>query len=138
MNAKIDKEKKITLYNRDFDEMRNMLDVTLRQTFKAMIDKGMDAAAIGLKIDITLHRTSIADNDAPLGTREAINPEVGYKISAVMQSKGEYKGDAIPHGSDELLMDSEGDFYVVSREEASGQLNMFGSWDEFKEATREN
>jgi len=33
-----------------------------------------------------------------------------------------------------LLVDGNGDFFLVSKEEASGQLSMFNTWDEFKEA----
>lgn len=134
MKIKIDPEKQITLYNRDFDEMRRVLDSMIQSIFPRMLDKGMDAASITLKIDFALAKAEIADNNAALGTRPAIHPEVGYKLSVTMQSKDEDKGQIIPYGSDELLMDDDGNFFLVSREEASGQLSMFNSWDEYREA----
>ena len=61
-------------------------------------------------------------------------PEVEYKINFTMQQKGSADGAIIPKGSDELLVDDNGDFFLVSREEASGQLSMFDSWNEYVEA----
>ena len=128
---KIDPEKRIHLYNRDFDGMRNMLDIMLRQTMSRMIAKEMDSGSITLKIDIDLNRDVINDDNAPSGTRPAIHPEIEYKITYAMQQKDSVDGEIIPKGSDELLVDGKGDFYLVSKEEASGQLSMFNSWDEF-------
>lgn len=134
MRIKIDPEKKIHLYNRDFDEMRNVLDVTLQQTMKQMMAKDMDAGTITLKIDIGFQKDVVHDDNAPSGTRPAIHPEVDYKINFTMQQKGSVDGEIISKGSDELLVDDNGDFFLVSREEASGQLSMFNSWDEYAEA----
>ena len=128
---KIDPEKRITLYNRDFDEMRGMLDGTIQQIIPMMLSRHMDTGTITLKIDIGLQKTVVKDAGATMGTRPAINPKIGYKIGFVMQSKTEEKGDVIPKGSDELVVGDDGAFYLVSREEASGQLSMFSSYDEY-------
>ena len=40
MKIKIDPEKQITLYNRDFDEMRRVLDSMIQSIFPRMLDVG--------------------------------------------------------------------------------------------------
>jgi hypothetical protein len=137
MKIKIDPEKKIHLYNRDFDEMRNMLDITLQKTLAQMLAKNMDSAAVTLKIDINLMRDMVDDENANTGLRPAIHPEVGYKVGYTIQQKGGTDGDIIPRGSDELLVDGEGNFFLVSAQEASGQLSMFNTYDEFEQAVKE-
>lgn len=128
---RIDAEKKLHLYNRDFDEMRNLLDTSIQQIFGQMISRRIDAGAITLKIDFNVERRVVMDNNAPTGEREAINPEVTYKIGINMQQKASMDGDIIPKGSDELLIGDDKSYYLVSREEASGQLCMFNNWDEY-------
>lgn len=134
---KLDPEKRIHLGNRDFDQMRAMLDLALQQTMVKMLDKDLDSGAITLKITIDLNRDVISDENAPMGTRPAIHPEMEYKIGATVQEKYGTDGDIIPKGSDELLVDGDGGFFLVSREEASGQLSMFNSWDEYKSAVED-
>lgn len=134
MKVRIDPEKKIHLYNRDFDEMRSSLDTTLQRTMAQMLGKDMDSGSITLKIDIGFERDVVRDDNAQSGERPAIHPEIDYKISFTMQQKGSVDGAIIPKGSDELLVDDNGDFFLVSREEASGQLSMFNSYDEYTDS----
>lgn len=135
MKIKIDPSKRITLYNHEFDEMRHALDTTIQTTLKAMIAREMDAAGIGLKINIDLIKTVVKDDNAPTGTREAMKPEISARIVAAMQQRVDKKVGVIGRASNkELLVDDEGNFCLVSPEETSGQLSMFNSWDEFKEA----
>lgn len=131
MKIKIDPEKRITLYNRDFDDMRSVLDGTIQNIIPQMLNRDMNAGSITLKIDIGLVKTVIRDKNAMMGTRPAVNPEISFRIGYVMQQKAEEKGDIIPKGSDELLMGDDGAFYLVSQEEASGQLSVFDSYDEY-------
>ena len=139
MKIKIDPSKRITLYSTEFDEMRNNLDQTLQTTLKAMIVKNMDAAAIGLKINIDLIKVALKDDNAPTGTREAMKPEISARIVAAMQQRVDKKCNVIGRASrKEILIDDDGNMCLVSEEEASGQLSMFNSWDEFKEAAEEN
>ena len=139
MRIKIDSTKKVTLYNHEFDEMRNALDVTLQTTLKSMIAKNMTGASIGLKIDITLMKQVLKDDNAPTGTREALRPDINARIVAAMQQRVDKKVGVIGKTSNvELLVDDTGDFFFVTKEEASGQLSMFNSWDEFKDAAEEN
>ena len=135
--VKLDPEKKIHLYNRDFDEMRNALDVTLQHLMAKLVAKELDSGTVTLKIAIDLNRDMVNDNNAPMGTRPAIHPEMDYKIGAVAQEKFGIDGDIIPKGSDELLVDGEGGFFLVSKEEASGQLSMFNTYDEYTKAVME-
>jgi len=131
MRIQLDPEKKISLYNRDCDEMRSVLDKAMQNVMKVMLRKGLDSSAITLKINIDLNRDIVNDDNADLGTRPAIHPEMDYKITFVMQEKGSVDGDIIPKGSDELLVDDNGDVFLTSKEEASGQLSMFNSYDEY-------
>ena len=138
MKIKIDPSKKLTLYSQEFDEMRNNLDLTLQTTLKAMIAKNMDAAAIGLKINVELIKVDLADDNAPTGTRPAMKPEISARIVAAMQQRVDKKCNVIGRASKkEILIDDDGNMCLVSEEEASGQLSMFNSWDEFKDATTE-
>lgn len=137
MKIKLDPEKRIHIGNRDFDEMRVMLDRVLQQTMNKMLDKELDSGAITLKITIDMNRDVINDNNAPMGTRPAIHPEMDYKIGAMVQEKFGIDGEIIPKGSDELLVDDNGGFFLVSKEEASGQLSMFNTYDEYIDAVKD-
>ena len=137
MKIKLDPEKRIHIGNRDFDEMRVMLDRVLQQTMNKMLDKELDSGAITLKITIDLNRDVINDNNAPMGTRPTIHPEMDYKVGAMVQEKFGTDGEIIPKGSDELLVDDNGGFFLVSKEEASGQLSMFNTYDEYIDAVKD-
>ncbi len=135
MKIKIDSNKKVTLYNHEFDEMRHALDMTLQTTLKSMIAKNMTGASIGLKIDISLIKQVIKDDNAQTGQREALRPDINARIVAAMQQRVDKKVGVVGKTSNvELLVDDSGDFFFVTKEEASGQLSMFNSWDEFQEA----
>ena len=139
MKIKIDANKKVTLYNHEFDEMRRALDTTLQTTFKSMIARDMTGARIGLTIDIMLMKQVITDNNAQTGQREALRPDINARIVASMQQRVDKKVGVVGKTSNvELLVDDAGEFFFVTKEEASGQLSMFNSWDEFKEAAEEN
>lgn len=135
MKIRIDSAKKVTLYNPEFDEMRHALDVTLQKTFKSMLASNMTGATIGLKIDISLEKQVVTDNNAQTGQREAMKPEINARVVSAMQRREDKKCKVVGRTSNvELLVDDTGDFFFVTKEEASGQLSMFNSWDEFKEA----
>ncbi|MBQ3478190.1 MAG: hypothetical protein IJH25_08470 [Clostridia bacterium] len=138
MNIKIDPEKKIGLFNPEFKEMLRTLNEKLQRSVRQLVRKDMSAATITLKIDIDLLKLTLNDDNAPTGTREAMRPKIGYKISSVLQDKDDDKGDVIVRSSGkELLTDGSGNYFIVDAEEASGQLSMFNSWDEFREAAME-
>ena len=56
-------------------------------------------------------------------------PNVTYKLTMSMQAKAERKGDVVRAGH-ELVQDDTGSYYVLTAQEASGQLNMFNAYDE--------
>jgi len=136
MKVKIDPEKKINLYNKEFDIMRNDLDIAIRETIRKMVAKEINAGAVGLKIDIGIVKTTVKDDNAPTGYRQSMLPAISYKVGTVLQQKDEAKGKIVKPGEDkEILVDDLGSFFLVSKEEASGQLSMFNSWDEFAQET---
>ena len=70
-----------------------------------------------------------------MGTRPAMDIEISGDVSHVIQSKGKTKVDILTRANQkELVMDDNGELHVVSREEASGQLSMFNTYDEYKKA----
>lgn len=134
MKIKIDPEKQITLYNKEFDVMRNDLDVAIQKTLPKMFQKGINLASVTLKIEIGTIKQEITDNNAQTGTREQVKVVMAYKVSTELKSKEEAKGSVVSLGDKkELLMDDSGRFFLVSSEEASGQLSMFNSFDEYAE-----
>lgn len=125
----IDSAKRVSLYNPCFADMRRDLDIAIEQTIARMDRQDVANGAITTKIEIDMERKTIKDDNSPAGVREALQPRATYKISVVMQTKGEAKGDVIGVGN-ELVRDDDGAYYVLSREEASGQLSMFNCYDE--------
>lgn len=131
---KIDPEKRVTLYSKEFDEMRNSLDIAIREAMETMNAKGINTGSVGLKIDMAFAKMTVADDNAQTGERPSLKAVITFKIGTVLQQKGEYKGKVLSLGDNkELLVDDTGKFFLVSGEEASGQLSMFNSWDEFED-----
>ena len=79
----------------------------------------------------------INDNNAPMGTRPAMNIEIGADVNYSIQSKGSCKVDVINKAAQkEIVMDDNGTHHIVSRDEASGQLSMFNNYDEYIDAVK--
>lgn len=124
-----DSKKRVNLDSPHFDSMKTDLNRYIFAALKAMDEKNMSAATIGLKIDIqTIHQT-IKDDNAPVGQREALVPDITYKVALTLQAKADTKGNIVRSGH-ELIRDDDGSFYIVTTEEASGQLSMFNGYDE--------
>ena len=124
-----DSKKRVNLDSPHFDSMKTDLNRYIFAALKAMDEKNMSAATIGLKIDIqTIHKT-IKDDNAPVGQREALVPDITYKVALTLQAKADTKGNIVRSGH-ELIRDDAGSFYIVTTEEASGQLSMFNGYDE--------
>ena len=135
MKINFAKDAKISIYNPAFDVMRNELDINLNGVIAEMVEKDMSSGSVTLKIEVTTSKDIINDDNAPMGTRPAMNIEIDADVSSVIQKKGKTKVDVITRGHQkELVMDDCGQFFIVSREEASGQLSMFNSYDEYKKA----
>lgn len=124
-----DSKKKVNLDSPHFNDMKTDLNRYICAALNAMDEKKMSAATIGLKIDIqTIHKT-IKDDNAPVGQREALVPDITYKLALTLQAKADTKGNIV-RSDHELIRDDDGSFYIVTTEEASGQLSMFNGYDE--------
>jgi len=133
-----DRDTRISIYNPAFDVTRNELDIRLRDVISEMVEKDQSSGSVTLKIDISTTKAMIDDDNAPTGIRPAMSIEIEADVSHMIQSKGKTKVDVINRGHQrELVMDDSGVLHIVSREEASGQLSMFNSYDEYKKAIEE-
>lgn len=138
MRTTFSKDAKVSIYNPIFDVARNELDINLNGIIHEMVDKDMNSGSVTLKIDINTSKDVINDDNAPMGTRPAMNIEIAADVSSTIQKKGKVKVDVLTRGHQkELVMDDNGELNIVSREEASGQLSMFNSWDEYKNTIEE-
>lgn len=125
----IDEKKRVTLDSHYFTEMRMDLNRYISGALRSMEEKNMNSASIGLKIDIILVHKDIEDENAPTGERHAVVPDITYKLALTMQAKADTKGNIV-RSDHELVRGDDGDYYIMTTEEASGQLNMFNSYDE--------
>ena len=125
----IDKNKEFRLESAIFDGMRNDLAMYIQMTPGVMDHRNADSASITLKIDVSNEETVVRDENSPTGERKAVIPNVTYKLTMSMQAKAERKGDVVRAGH-ELVQDDTGSYYVLTAQEASGQLNMFNAYDE--------
>lgn len=131
----IDKKKQISLESPYFDAMRTDLDRYIRSALSAMEAKGIDSGSVALKIDFATIKETIKCENSPTGERVAVTPHIGYKLTLAMQAKSERKGDVVGKGN-EIIRDRSGAYYIVSKDEASGQLNMFNCYDEFDQSEK--
>ena len=135
MKITFDKDTRVSIYNPAFDVLRNELDIKLRDVVAEMVEKDQSSGSVTLKIDISTTKAVISDDNAPMGTRPAMDIEISGDVSHVIQSKGKTKVDILTRAKQkELVMDDNGEMHIVSREEASGQLSMFNTYDEYKKA----
>lgn len=125
----IDPKKRISLSSPLFDKMKSDLDAYIRNMFPLMESKNSLAGTISLKIDFAILEDEVSCENSPTGKREAKIPHIGYKLLLSMQSKAERKDDVVGKGH-EVIKDGSS-YYIVTKEEASGQLNMFNGYDEF-------
>lgn len=137
MRIDFNKDAEISLYNRDFDPARNELNARLQSVIAEMIAKDLNSGSVTLKIDIGTKSVIANDPDAPTGERPAMLLEIEADVSSVIQQKEKAKCAVAVAGQKELVMDSDGRVFMVSPQEASGQLSMFNSWDEYREALQD-
>ena len=129
MMMKIDERKEFTLASPFFDQMRTDLAQYIQRAPKVMEARHAESCSIALKIDIAFDNTTVKDNNAPTGEREAMLPNVTYKLAMTMQAKAQRAGAVVRDGH-EIVQDDTGKFFILTKEEASGQLNMFNAHDE--------
>lgn len=124
----IDPKKKLDLSSAHFDEMRHDLDRYITRMLPIMEAKNTQAGTISLKIDFSILEDKVKCENSPTGEREALIPTINYKIAMTLQSKAENKVYVVSGGHEVVQEGS--DYYIVTKEEAGGQLNMFNSYDE--------
>lgn len=132
----IDPKKRLSLYSPHFDEMRRDLDAYITRMFHIMEAKDTKAGTIALKIDFAVLEEQVKCENSPTGIREAKIPHIGYKLVLSMQSKAEKRDDVVGKGHE--LVKGGADYYIVTKEEASGQLNMFNGYDELPDEETED
>lgn len=125
----LDSSKQFSLQSPYFDKMRKELDAYISKAFSIMDKKEMNASKISLTIDIITDKAQVNDERAPLGVREAVLPRIDYKIGFRTEAKAEHK-DAVGGAGHEVVRDDYGNYYVLSKEEASGQMSIFNGFDE--------
>ena len=138
MNAdvKFDENTKLSIYNPVFEVTRNELNIALKDAVAEMIAKGMTGSSVTLKIDISAIREAIVEPHTSMGSREGISIEINAKVAYELKYKNEVKLDVV-NGDRELVLDPAGQYYMVSHEEAAGQLSFFSNWDAYKSAVEE-
>lgn len=125
-----DDKKRLSLGSPYFDKMRLDLDAAIHGAVNSMLCKEINSGTVALKLDIALIPRTIPDDNAPTGTRDALPIKIAYKVAVTLQSKAELKDDVVNDLNHELVQDDTKAFFIVSTEEASGQLNMFNGYDE--------
>lgn len=125
-----DNNKRLSLNSPYFDKMRLDMDAAIHGAVNSMLCKEINSGTVALKLDISLIPRTIPDDNAPTGTRDALPIKIAYKVAVTLQSKAELKDDVVNDLNHELVQDDTKAFFIVSTEEASGQLNMFNSYDE--------
>lgn len=125
----IDEKKRVNLDSPHFAEMRTNLNRYITGALNSMEEKNMSSASIGLKIDLILVHKTIEDDNAPTGERDAVVPDITYKLALTMQAKADTKGNVV-RTDHELVKGDDGNYYILTTEEANGQLNMFNGYDE--------
>lgn len=123
------------LSNPLFDDMKIRLNEAFKKAIAGMDLRNMNSSTVALKIDIETDRTSIKDENAPIGSREALQLGISYRITTDMRATASTKGNVTPNArSYELVQDDTKRYFILPSEEASGQLNMFNGYDELAEA----
>lgn len=126
---------RIGLYSRYFAEMRSELDSYIKDAYPMMLRKDVIDGTITLKIDLSFVKKMCAGSDDPADVREAVMPEIGYRIALEMKSKIERKGNCVGFGN-EVIQGKHG-YYIVPEEEAAGQMSMFNAFDEIEDGVDE-
>lgn len=126
---KIDEIKKVSLQSKYFQIMRTDLDQYIQAAIRNLDEKKLSGATIGLKIDLSIMKNKVEDENAPTGVRDSVRPSIKYRIGLTLQSKASRNGDVTNYDT-ELVQDDTGAYFMLTKDEASGQLNMFNSYDE--------
>ncbi len=127
---------KIGLYSEYFAGMRNDLDYYIRGAYPEMQKKDAVDSTITLKIDLSfMKRYAVYNSDSSIANREEVVPEIRYRVSMDLKSKIETRGVCVDDGKE--VVRGKHDFYIVPKEVAEGQMDMFNSFNEIEDGVDE-
>lgn len=117
--------KELFLEGEAFEDARQKFNVVLQRLFKSMVDTGSTEGSITLKMDVSMKREYILNNDPAIEgeTREVKLPEFSYKVNSSITVKDEQKGNNNPQM--ELVWDDEQQKYVLQYVANTAQRSIF-------------
>lgn len=120
-----DNMQELVLEDVTFDEARQNFNRVLQRLFRSMLDSGSSDGSITLKIDVSLTREYIPNNDPDIEgeSREIHKPKFDHKVSSTVTVKDELKGNKNPEM--ELVWDEEKQMYVLAYIANTGQKSIF-------------
>lgn len=121
----MDNIQELVLEDVTFDEARQNFNRVLQRLFRSMLDSGSSDGSITLKIDVSLTREYIPNNDPDIEgeSREIHKPKFDHKVSSTVTVKDELKGNKNPEM--ELVWDEEKQMYVLAYIANTGQKSIF-------------
>lgn len=121
----MDNIQELVLEDGTFEEARQNFNRVLQRLFKSMLDSGSSDGSITLKIDVSLTREYIPNNDPDIEgeSREIQKPKFDHKVSSTVTVKDELKGNKNPEM--ELVWDEEKQMYVLAYIANTGQRSIF-------------
>lgn len=130
----MDNIKELFLEGEAFEDARQKFNVVLQRLFKSMVDTGSTEGSITLKMDVSMKREYIPNNDPDIEgeTREVKLPEFSYKVNSSITVKDEQKGNNNPQM--ELVWDDDQQKYVLQYVANTSQRSIFDK--DFQEAMK--
>ncbi len=121
----MDNIKELVLEDATFEGARQNFNRVLQRLFRNMLDSGSSEGSITLKVDVSLQREYIPNNDPDIEgeTREIQKPKFDHKVSSTITVKDELKGNNNPEM--ELIWDEEKQMYVLAYIANTGQRSIF-------------
>lgn len=121
----MDNMQELVLEDVTFEEARQNFNRVLQRLFRSMLDSGSSDGSITLKIDVSLTREYIPNNDPDIEgeSREIHKPKFDHKVSSTVTVKDELKGNKNPEM--ELVWDEEKQMYVLAYIANTGQKSIF-------------
>lgn len=123
-------EKKLDIFNPQFEKMVGDINLTMQKLLRNMIEKGSYEGKITVGIDVSLSEEFVPDMKSENEMRRVLNPKFSHKVGSVMQLKTENKGDIINKDM-ELVFDEESGEYVLRPVTNVDQMSVFD--DQFKD-----
>lgn len=121
----MDNMQELVIEDVTFEEARQNFNRVLQRLFRSMLDSGSSEGSITLKVDVSLTREFIPNNDPEVEgeSREIQKPKFDHKVSSTVTVKDELKGNKNPEM--ELVWDEEKQMYVLAYIANTGQRSIF-------------